>query len=70
MTRTWHIDHLDGWRAELVEQDDATIDITVAGNSRIWRAVRTEIEEAIALAWHITTEQRLIGCLIDPELPA
>ena len=46
------------------------IDIIVAGNSRIWRALRTDIQEAIALAWHITTEQRLIGCLIDPELPA
>ena len=68
--RAWPIDHLDGWRADLVEQDDATIDITVAGNSRVWRAVRNEIEEAIALAWHVTTEQRLVGCLIDPELPA
>ena len=45
MTRAWHLDHidartdhLDGWRADLVEQDDATIDITVAGNSRTWRA--------------------------------
>lgn len=69
MTRTWHIDHLDGWRADLVEQDDG-IDIIVSGNSRTWRALRTDIEEAIALAWHITAEQRLIGCLIDPELPA
>ena len=67
--RTWHIDHLDGWRAELAEHPDG-IDIIVSGNSRIWRAIRTDIEEAIALAWHITTEQRLIECLIDPELPA
>ena len=67
--RTWHIDHLDGWRADLVEHPDG-IDIIVAGNSRIWRAVKTDIEEAIAIAWHITIEQRLISAIISPELPA
>ena len=69
MTRAWHIDYLDGWRADLVEHPDG-IDIIVAGNTRIWRAVRSDIEAAIALAWHITTEQRLVSTIISPELPA
>ena len=46
--RTWPIDHLDGWRTDLEEHPDG-IDIIVAGNSRVWRALRTDIEEAIAL---------------------
>ena len=71
MIRTWPIDYLDGWRADIAEQHDASLVVTVTSDTgRIWRALRTDIEEAIALAWHITAEQRLIGCLIDPELPA
>ena len=56
MTRTWHIDHLDGWRAELVEHP--TIDIIVAGNSRIWRApLETDIRrgDRLRLAHHCRT---------------
>ena len=69
--RTWHIDHLDGWRIDIAEQPDASLMVIVTGDTgRTWRAVRTDIEEAIDLAWYITTEQRLSSYLIDPELPA
>jgi hypothetical protein len=73
MTRAWHIDYLDGWRADIAEQHYGDLVVTVTSDTgRAWYAVSppNDIEEAIALAWHITTEQRLIGCLIDPELPA
>jgi hypothetical protein len=69
VTRTWPIDYLDGWRTDIDEQEDGSLVVIVTGDTgRTWRAVRPEIEEALALAWHITTEQRLIGTIIDPEL--
>ena len=80
MTRAWHIDyidaptdHLDGWSADLAECDGGGIEVTVSGDTgRAWYAVSppNDIEEAIAIAWHITAEQRLISTIISPELPA
>ena len=58
MTRTWHLDHLDGWRADLVEHPDGyRYHRRRRNTARIWRAVRSDIEEAIAtrLAHHHRT---------------
>jgi hypothetical protein len=69
VTRTWPIDYLDGWRTDIDEQEDGSLVVIVTGDlGRTWRAVRNEIEEAIGVAWRITTEQSLIAAIIDPAM--
>jgi hypothetical protein len=75
MTRRWHFDyldaktdHLDGWCAELAEQDDGTVTIYVTGQGRIWHAERETIEAAIAVAARIIADHAGRDSLwIDPN---
>ena len=77
MTRASHLDHLDartdhldGWSADLAGCDDGSIEVTVSGAGRNWRAHRPTIDAAIEVAGRIVATHASPDSLwIDPELP-
>ena len=69
MARSFVWNNLDGFRVQIVERSDDKLFVLVwYEDTRTWRAVSDTIEDAIATAHRIITEQTLILAIIDPEM--
>ena len=77
MARSWFVDYLTGWVAQLDEIGDGAGGVALRVTNeygRTWAAVRDTIDEAFEVAYRVTQEKEsthermLVDALINPNL--